>query len=151
MSWASVGPSVGTSSASISSVSPVGAILVVLTVLTAASACSGPASPAPPGQGRNLCGLVLLGEGWEGFVKGWCCSVYGRHLYLLGGQKDLIGRLKNLLVGVTGEDSVADVGADTDRELDGPQGLGCCWAATAHQLLWLLANVVHNLITQLGR
>ena len=61
----------------------------------------------------------------------------------------MIGCFENLFVGVTSEDPVADVGADTDRELDGPQGLGRGRAAATHQLLGFFADVVYNLITQL--
>ena len=41
---------------------------------------------------------------------------------LFGGVEDFVSGLKHFLVSLLGENLVADVGPDVDRELVGPQG-----------------------------
>ena len=118
----------------------------VISPISSASPASSTSLGVLAGQGCHLCGLVLGGERWEGFVE------------RCGGNVDLLGRLKHFVSGLEdvficlpGKGFVTDVGSNTDGQLHGPDGQGGSSATTTFQFLWLLTNVVDDLCTQLGR
>ena len=72
---------------------------------SAASGVSGVSAIFLGGCGCDLNWLILLREGWLGFVEADGC-----HRHLLGGQVNLVSGLKDLFVGGTGELHVAYMG-----------------------------------------
>ena len=77
-------------------------------------------------------------------------SRHRRHRNLLGGHVYLVNRLKDLFVCGVGEFHVADMGPDPNRQLQLPEGFHSCSAAATTQLGGLLADIIYNLISQLG-
>ena len=105
--------------------------------------------------------LILTVESRKSFVKalagssndlgGGATLTDSGHLDLFGRQKARISSFKHVSEGVLGEGHVAYVGADVDGQLHGPDCLGGSSTAASIQLGRFTANVVNDLISQLGR
>ena len=111
---------------------------------SAASGVSGVSAIFLGGCGCDLNWLILLREGWLGFVEADGC-----HRHLLGGQVNLVGGLKDFFVCGVRKVEITYVGPYIYRQFVTPQGKhGTRTAATFH-LGGLLADIIDYLEAKL--
>ena len=69
---------------------------------------------------------------------------------LLGGEENFVGGLENTLVSLNRKFHIADMCSYIYWNLKGPQSLSCACTATPIQFPWLFADIVNDLIPELG-